>query len=69
MGDETKNLLWQTSKAGDTEALERIILKCKAEKIPIDEGNPERFGATAIHYGVTISPSTSPLTCDIHNIS
>jgi hypothetical protein len=65
MDDETKKLLWQASKEGDTEALERVISKCKAENFPINEGNPERFGATAIHYGVPLSPFTSAVSCGI----
>ena len=51
MGDETKMLLWQNAKEGDVEALKRVISSCEKERISINSGNPERFGATAIHYG------------------
>ena len=51
MGDDTKHLLWQLSKEGNTDELEKVVSKCERERISINVGNPERFGATAMHYG------------------
>mmetsp|Transcript_79208 Transcript_79208/g.212486 ORF Transcript_79208/g.212486 Transcript_79208/m.212486 type:complete len:122 (+) Transcript_79208:37-402(+) len=51
--------LWEASKAGNTELLEKTIRRCQDEGVDINAGNPSRLGSTALHYAAWNGMSAS----------